>query len=124
MKPLPLLFLFCLTALICIPLRADPTMAGLLKQAEQEAPGELQLSIIKTYGRLSNFISKARTIEQVPGWQQIRVQGDAAFAAWDNLRRDDVWHGGKFEVLYDIVNGDRLKLNSVTFDGQTTKADP
>jgi hypothetical protein len=124
MKPLPLLFLVAVAVFASASLRADPGMAGLLKQAEQEAPGELQLHIIKTHGRLSNFICKARTVEQVPGWRQIRVQGDAAYAAWDNLRRDDVWHGGKFEILYDIVNTDRLKLNSVTFAGETTKADP
>lgn len=104
--------------------RAENTLDRLQAEAKQEAPAELQFHIIKTYGRLSNFVSKARKVEQVPGWQQIRVEGDAAFAYWDALRKDYVWHGGKFEVLFDIVDAAKLKLNSVTFDGQTTRADP
>lgn len=118
--PLLLAFLLGLTGLA----RAESTLDRLLAQAEKDAPAELQFHIIKTYGRLSGFLSKARTVEQVPGWQQIRVQGDAAFSSWDALRKDYVWHGGKFEVLFDIVDAARLKLNAVTFDGQTTRAEP
>ena len=112
-----------LFALVLLTSRADGGPDRLLVQAEKEAPSEVQLHIIKTYGRLSDFISKTRKVEQVPGWQQIRAEGNAAFASWDALRKDYVWHGGKFEVLYDIIDARELKLNSVTFDGQTTKAD-
>ncbi|MCF7689715.1 MAG: hypothetical protein K9N01_15600 [Cephaloticoccus sp.] len=103
--------------------RAETYSDPLLSQAEQEAPGEVQLHIIKTYGKLSNFIAKVREVEQVRGWQQIRVEGEAAFASWDNLRQDYAWNGGKFEVLFDIVESRKLKLNTVTFKGQSTQAD-
>lgn len=100
---------------------AESQTEQLFAQAREEAPGELQLHIIKTKGRLSNFITKVRVVEQVPGWPQIRVSGDAAYAAWDNLRKDYVWDGGKFEVLFNIVDGKRIELNSVTFAGRTSQ---
>jgi hypothetical protein len=103
---------------------ADNPIERLLQQAEADAPSELQFHIIRTQGRLSSFLSKVRTVEQVPGWQQIRVEGEAAYAAWDALRKDFVWHGGKFEVIYDIIDVRSLKLNSITFNGQTSRADP
>ena len=93
----------------------------LLAQARTEAPGELQLHVVKTKGRLSDFIAKVRHVEKVSGWRQIRVTGDAAYASWDNLRKDFVWDGGKFEVLFDIEDNTRLELNSVTFAGRTSK---
>lgn len=93
----------------------------LLEQARNEAPGELQLHVVKTKGRLSDFIAKVRRVEKVSGWRQIRVTGDAAYAAWDNLRKDFVWDGGSFEVLFDIEDNERLELNSVTFAGRTSK---
>lgn len=104
-------------------LRAD-VAPDLLEQARAEAPGELQLHIAKTSGRLDHFLSQIRKVEQVPGWSQVRVEGDAAFAAWDALRKDFVWHGGKFEVVFDVVDGRRLKLASVTFNGETSRAEP
>mgnify|MGYP007047042504 CR=1 FL=1 len=103
--------------------QAETNQEKLLAKAEQEAPSEVQMHIVKTYGQLSNFLAKVREVEQVPGWQQIRVEGDAAFAFWDNFRQDYRWNGGKFEVLFDLVEGRKLKLNAVTFKGQTTKAD-
>lgn len=101
--------------------RAADSTEALLEQARAEAPGELQLHIVKTKGRLSNFIAKVRQVEKIPGWTQIRVTGDAAYAAWDNLRKDYVWDGGKFEVLFEIVDARRIKLHSVTFAGRTSE---
>lgn len=95
----------------------------LLEQARAEAPGELQLHVVKTKGRLSDFIAKVRHVEKVSGWRQIRVTGDAAYAPWDNLRKDYVWDGGKFEVLFEIVDANRLELDSVTFAGRTSGPD-
>ena len=103
---------------------ADNPIDRLLQQAEADAPSELQFHIIRTHGRLSSFLSKIRTVEQVQGWQQIRVEGEAAYAAWDALRKDFDWHGGKFEVIYDIIDVRSLKLNSITFNGRTSRADP
>jgi len=92
-------------------------------EAAQEAPGEVQLHVIKTHGQLSDFTSKIREVVKVPGWAQIRVEGEAAFSAWDSYRKDYVWRHGRFEVLFDIGDRENLKLNSVRFDGQTTHAD-
>ncbi|MCC6414884.1 MAG: hypothetical protein IT582_03120 [Opitutaceae bacterium] len=101
--------------------RAADSTDSLFEQAQAEAPGELQLHIAKTKGRLSDFIAKVRHVDKVPGWTQIRVTGDAAYAAWDNLRKDYVWNGGKFEVLFDIVEAKRITLRSVTFAGRTSE---
>lgn len=121
MKPLFSLFLLGLcTALFSYGATAQDE---LLAQAEREAPRELQLHVVKIKGRLSDFIAKVRNVEKVSGWHQIRVTGDAAYAAWDNLRKDFVWDGGKFEVLFDIKDNKRLELNSVTFAGRTSRAD-
>ena len=102
---------------------ADTALERLLAQAEKEAPEEVQLHIIKTYHQLSSFLAKVRHVEQVQGWQQISVVGEAAFASWDGRQRDFVWHGGKFEVLFDVVDGKKLKLNTVTFDGRSSRPD-
>jgi hypothetical protein len=118
------LVVFGLLGLAGLNAETSPHYGKFIDQAEAEAPGEVQLHIIQTYGRLSNFIVKVREVERVAGWQQVRATGDAAFAAWDSLRKDYVWHGGKFEVLYDIVDAKKLKLNEVTFDGTTTRATP
>lgn len=113
--------LFCL---LCGTLLAtDAGMEKLLAQAEKEAPDEVQLHVIKTTGRLSGFFAKVREVEQVQGWQQIRASGEAAYAAWDNLRRDFVWQSAKFEVLWDVKDGRKLKLNSVSLGGLERKAD-
>ena len=106
-----------------IPARAEGFYDSLRVQAEKEAPGEVQLHIIETHKRLSDFVAKVRKVEKVPGWQRIRVEGDAAFSHWDSYRKDYVWRKGKFEVLFEITSSQKLKLNSVTFEGRTTKAD-
>lgn len=110
----------CLATASCA---ADAQLEKLLAQAEKEAPDEVQLHVIKTTGRLSGFFAKVREVEQVQGWQQIRASGEAAFAAWDNLRRDFVWRSEKFEVLWDVKDGRRLKLNSVSVGGSERRAD-
>lgn len=115
----------CLLLLLAgaLTLRADPALDRLLAQAEKEAPAEVELHVIKTSGRLSGFTAKVRETAKVEGWPQIRVKGEAAFAAWDNLRRDFVWRSEKFEVLWDIVDGQRLKLNAVSVGGIERKAE-
>lgn len=104
-------------------LAADAGLEKLLAQAERDAPDEVQLHVIKTTGRLSGFFAKVREVEQVQGWQQIRASGEAAYAAWDNLRRDFVWQSATFEVLWDVKDSRKLKLNSVTLGGIERKAD-
>lgn len=106
-----------------VTLRADAALERLLAQAEKDAPEEVQLHVIKSSGRLSGFFAKVREVDKVEGWQQIRASGEAAFAAWDNLRRDFVWRSEKFEVLWDIKDGKRLKLNAVSVGGIERKAD-
>ncbi|MCB1104230.1 MAG: hypothetical protein H7A44_06230 [Opitutaceae bacterium] len=114
--------LFLLFALLGLgPTGAVAAQDDLLEQARNEAPGELQLHVVKTKGRLSDFIAKVRQVEKVSGWRQIRVTGDAAYASWDNLRKDFVWDGGKFEVLFDIEDNTRLELHSVTFAGRKSQ---
>lgn len=120
----PLLFAVLLAGLGTAAHAADAQLERLLAQAEKEAPDEVQLHVIKTTGRLSGFFAKVREVEQVQGWQQIRAIGEAAFAAWDNQRKDFVWRSEKFEVLWDIRDGRKLRLNSVTLGGVSQKADP
>lgn len=120
----PLLFAVLLAGLGTAAHAADAQLERLLAQAEKEAPDEVQLHVIKTTGRLSGFFAKVREVEQVQGWQQIRATGEAAFAAWDNQRKDFVWRSEKFEVLWDIRDGRKLRLNSVTLGGVSQKADP
>ena len=91
-------------------------------EAVQETPGEVQLHIIKSQGRLSDITAKIREVVKVPGWAQIRVEGEAAYSIWDSYRKDYVWRSGRFEVIFDIVAHKKIKLNSVRFDGQTTQA--
>ena len=119
-----LLFVILFAGLGAAAHAADAQLERLLAQAEKEAPDEVQLQVIKTTGRLSGFFAKVREIEQVQGWQQIRATGEAAFAAWDNQRKDFVWRSEKFEVLWDIRDGRKLRLNSVSVGGISQKADP
>ncbi|MBA4138788.1 MAG: hypothetical protein C0518_15895 [Opitutus sp.] len=105
-------------------LRAEDDLSALFAQARAEAPGEVQLHVIKTTGRMSDFAAKVRTVEQVPGWPQIRAKGEAAFSAWDNHKKDFAWRSEKFEVLWDIVSARELKLNSITLGGIERKIDP
>lgn len=120
-----LLSLICLfaTTLSFAGSGTAPTLEKLLRQAEDEAPQEIQFHILKTQNRLSNFIAKTRNVEKIDGWQQIRASGDAAYAVWDNSRKDFVWRGGKFEVVFEITNDSRLKPVSVTFDGTTHRVE-
>ena len=123
MKTLRLSFLFGVVALLLTPARAEGFYDQLIAEAKESAPGEVQLHIINTKGRLSNFVGKVRSAEKISGWQRIRVKGDAAFAFWDSYRKDYVWDGGKFEVIFEITDSQDLKLLEVTFKGTTSKSD-
>jgi hypothetical protein len=105
---------------------ATPTIIDqLIAQAVTEAPDELKLYLVKSGERVSSLTTKIRKTEQVPGWQKIRVSGDASFSTWDNLRRDYVWRTDKFEVEFAIVSvGTALKLDTVSFAGISRQADP
>ena len=124
MKRIASLFIAVLLAGLGTAAAADSNLDRLLVQAEKEAPDEVQLHVIKLTGRLSGFFAKVREVEQVQGWQQIRATGEAAFAAWDNQRKDFVWRSEKFEVLWDIRDGRKLRLNSVSVGGIAQRADP
>ncbi len=123
MNILRLSFLIGVVALLLTPARAEGFYDQLIAEAKQSAPGEVQLHIITSKGRLSNFIGKVRFAEKVRGWQRIRVKGDAAFAFWDSYHKDYVWSGGKFTVIYEITDSQELKLGEVTFKGTTKKAE-
>jgi hypothetical protein len=100
-----------------------PTITDrLITQATAETPDELKLHLMRTNQQVSSLTTKIRKVEQVPGWQKIRATGDAAFAVWDNSRRDYVWRTEKFEVEFAIVNGTSLKLERVTFGGISRQA--
>ncbi len=117
-------FLFGLIALLfATSARAEGFYDRLITEAKDSAPGEVQLHIIKSKGRLSNFVGKTRSSEKIPGWQRIRVKGDAAYAFWDSYHQDYVWDGGKFEVIFEITEQQELELLEVTFKGTTTKHD-
>ncbi len=123
MNALRLSFLIGVLTLLLTPAHAEGFYDQLIAEAKQSAPGEVQLHIINSKGRLSNFIGKVRSAQKIAGWQRIRVKGDAAFAFWDSYHKDYVWSGGKFEVIYEITDQQELKLSEVTFKGTTTKAD-
>jgi hypothetical protein len=89
----------------------------LLKQANATAPDELKLYLAKTYDRIGSLTCKIRESLQVPGWQKIRVSGDASFTQWDARQGDQVWRTDKFEVEFAIVDGRSLKPSSVSFGG-------
>ena len=123
MNTLRLSLLFGVLALLLTPARAEGFYDQLIAEAKQSAPGEVQLHIINSKGRLSNFIGKVRSAEKASGWQRIRVKGDAAFAFWDSYHKDYVWKGGKFTVIYEITDQQELKLIQTTFKGTTKKSD-
>lgn len=100
------------------PEPVTPTITDrLIAQATAETPDELKLHLMRTNPQVSSLTTKLRKVEQVPGWPRIRASGDAAFAVWDNSRRDYVWRTEKFEVEFAIVNGTTLKLDRVMFGG-------
>lgn len=116
-----------LVALAIAPGRAAPpakTEEQLVQLATTEAVDELKLHLIKEYTRVSDITAKVRSAERVPGWRQIRVSGDAAFATWDRRERDYIWRSGKFAVEFDITNDNELKARSVMFDGISRPIDP
>ncbi len=97
---------------------APPTTVDqLTRQATTEAPGELKLYLQKAYDRVSSLTCKVREAAQVPGWQKIRVRGSASFSQWDASQRDYVWRSEKFEVVFDIVDGGSLRVDTVAFGG-------
>lgn len=101
-----------------------PTITDhLIAQATAEAPAELKLHLLKQEQRVSSVTTKIRKAEQVPGWQKIRISGDASYSVWDNYRRDYVWRTEKFEVEFAIVSGVSLKLDNVSFAGISRAAD-
>ena len=121
-----LLNLFFLLGTFALASAASDSAAAeqrLLERARQEAPGEVQLHVIKTTGRMADFAAKVRKVERVPGWPQVRAEGEAAFSAWDNHKRDFAWRSEKFEVLWDVTDRGELKLNEVTVGGISRKAD-
>jgi hypothetical protein len=102
---------------------ADPAAAPegslerLQQQAATEAPDELRFHLQRTNARVSSLDCKIRSVEKVPGWQRIRVSGTASYSVWNHHGRDYVWRTGKFEVEFEIAEGDRLRAANVTFDG-------
>ena len=95
----------------------------LIAQATAEAPEELKFHLRKSQPQLASITTKIRKAEQVPGWQKIRVSGEASVATWDNYRRDYTWRTEKFEVEFAIVSGVSLKLDNVSFAGISRAAD-
>ncbi|MEX2044392.1 MAG: hypothetical protein WD941_03500 [Opitutus sp.] len=95
----------------------------LIARAALETPDELKLHLLRGNQQLSSLTTKIRKVEQVPGWQKIRTTGDAAFSVWDNSRRDYGWRTEKFEVEFDIIDGNSLRISSVTFGGITRRVD-
>ncbi len=89
----------------------------LLQQAPTEAPDELKFYLLKAFDRVASVTCKVRKVEQVPGWQKIRVSGEAAYSSWDGSRRDYIWRTDDFEVVFEIVNGTALKPDTVSFGG-------
>ncbi len=90
---------------------------ALLKQAGTAAADELKFYLTKAFDRAGGLTCKVREIVQVPGWQKIRVSGEASFTQWDAKQADHVWRTDKFEVEYSIVDGNRLKAETVAFAG-------
>lgn len=112
-----------LLAVLSLPaLRAEDAAAALLVRAREEAPAEVQLHVAKTTGRLSGFFARVREVGRVPGWPQVRARGEAAFAAWDQHRRDYVWRTESFEVLWDVDPEGGLRINTVTVGGIARRA--
>lgn len=95
----------------------------LIEQATAETPEELKFFLRKTNPQVASVTTKVRKAEQVPGWQKIRISGDASVSTWDNYRRDYVWRTEKFEVEFAILSGVALKLDNVSFAGISRAAD-
>lgn len=91
----------------------------LIQQASAAAPDEVKFHLAKTYDRVGSLTCKIREAAQVPGWQKIRVSGEAAFTQWDARQADHVWRTDKFEVEFTIVEGRQLKPTQVSFGGIT-----
>ncbi len=103
-----------------------PALTGddaLKKEAATQAPDELRFSLQKTFSRITALDCKIRTTERPAGWQHIRVTGVASFSKWDSLKNDYVWRTGKFEVVFDVIEGNTLKISTVTFDGLSQPVD-
>lgn len=96
---------------------AAPVAQTLKERAAAVAADEVRFQLLESYQRLSALDCKVRSVEEVAGWSQIRVTGVAAFSMWEPFREDYVWRSGKFEVVFDVVNGDTLEADTVTFDG-------
>jgi hypothetical protein len=103
---------------------AEPTFSDLRQQAAKLAPDELLMHLQKTHQRVSGLDCIIRTNEKISGWQQIRVTGTASFSMWDNYVRDYVRRVARFEVEFEIINGEQLRANSVTFGGIAGRIDP
>lgn len=89
----------------------------LLKQAGAAAPAELKFYLTKTFDRVGSLTCKVREVAQMPGWQKIRVTGEASFTQWDARQADQVWRTDKFEVDFAIIEGRSLKAETVSFAG-------
>ena len=95
----------------------------LLQQAITETPDELKFYLIKGFDRVASVTCKVRKAEQVPGWQKIRVSGEAAYSSWDGSRRDYVWRADDFEVVFEIIDGKSLQADTVSFGGISRAVD-
>lgn len=89
----------------------------LLKQAAAAAPDELKFHLARTYDRVGSLTCKIRETIQVPGWQKIRVSGEASFTQWDARQSDHVARTDKFEVEFAIVDSRKLRPDTVSFAG-------
>ncbi len=67
MHTLRISILFTVLALLLTSARAEGFHDQLISEAKQSAPGEVQLHIINSKGRLSNFIGKVRSAKKIPG---------------------------------------------------------
>ena len=89
----------------------------LLQQAATAAPDELKFYLARAFDRVGSLTCKIRETIQVPGWQKIRVSGEAAFTQWDARQNDHVWRTDKFEVEFAILESRTLRPDSVSFGG-------
>lgn len=94
-----------------------PPLDQLLQQAATTAPDELKFYLARAFDRVGSLTCKIRETIQVPGWQKIRVSGEAAFTQWDARQNDHVWRTDKFEVEFAILEGRTLRPDTVSFGG-------
>lgn len=99
------------------PAVTDSREALLRSRATDETGDELRFYLLDRHPGISAVDCKVRTIEEVPGWSQLRVKGVAAYSVWDPFRRDYRWSSGKFELIFNVKDGDALEADAVTFDG-------